>query len=141
MIRNALIEDIPSIIDLGKTLYNNFDRTYLIEEYINNDNYIILVNKEENFLSGFLIIYKNVDCYELEMIIVSKNYRKKGIATKLMNFFIENYCKTEDVIFLEVSCENNYAINLYKKFNFEIINVRKKYYGNIDAYIMKKVIK
>lgn len=140
MISRAVKEDIKSIIELGKILYNNFEKTYLIEEYINNDNYIILVNKN-NLLNGFLIVYKNIDCYELEIIVVSNDYRNQGIATNLMNHFINNYCQKDDTIFLEVSCENLNAINLYKKFDFETINVRKKYYGNIDAYIMKKVIK
>ena len=42
---------------------------------------------------------------------------------------------------LEVNTENIAAINLYKKFNFEIINTRKKYYEGKDAYIMERRIK
>lgn len=140
MISKAVKEDINSIIELGKSLYANFDKTYIINEYVDNENYIILVNKEE-ILNGFLLIYKNIDCYELEVIVVSNDYRNKGIATNLINYFLDKYCKKDEVIFLEVSCENTNAINLYKKFDFEVINIRKKYYGNIDAYIMKKVIK
>lgn len=140
MISKVVHEDIKLINELGKILYDNFEKTYLLNDYINNENYIILVNKDE-ILNGFLIVYKNIDCYELEIIVVSDLYRKKGIATKLIDYFINNYCKKDDIIFLEVSCENENAINLYKKFDFEIINIRKKYYGNVDAYIMKKVIK
>ena len=140
MICKAVEADIKTINELGKLLYNNFENTYKINEYLLNENYIILVNKDTN-INGFLIVYKNIDYYELETIVTKKEYRKQGIATNLMNYFIKNYCKKNDTILLEVSCENENAINLYKKFEFEIINIRKKYYENIDAYIMKKVVK
>lgn len=139
MISKAVKENINEINALGKLLYDNFEKTYLIENYLLEDNYIILVDKEKE-IKGFMIVYKNIDCYELELIVVSEKCRKQGIATKLMNYFIDNFCQKDDIIFLEVSCENEKAIKLYKKFNFETINVRKKYYNNVDAYVMKKVI-
>lgn len=139
MIFKAVKEDINEINALGKLLYDNFEKTYFIEKYLSENNYIILVEKE-NVINGFMIVYKNIDYYELELIIVSENYREQGIATKLMNYFVDNFCQKDDIILLEVSCENEKAINLYKKFDFEKINIRKKYYNNVDAYIMKKVI-
>lgn len=140
MIRKAIKEDIININELGKLLHDNFEKTYLLNDYILNNNYIILVN-EENEINGFIILYKNIDYYELETIVIKNEFRNQGIGTNLLNYFIKNYCKKEDIIFLEVSVENKTAIKLYKKFDFEIINIRKKYYNNIDAYVMKKVIK
>lgn len=139
MIFKATKEDLKDINALGKLLYNNFEQIYLIEKYLLENNYIIIVDKEEE-LNGFMLVYKNIDYYELELIIVSENSRKQGIGTKLINHFIDNFLKKDDIILLEVSCENKVAISLYKKFNFEIINIRKKYYNNVDAYVMKKVV-
>lgn len=139
MIFKATKEDLKDINALGKLLYNNFEQIYLIEKYLLENNYIIIVDKEEE-LNGFMLVYKNIDYYELELIIVSENSRKQGIGTKLINHFVDNFLKKDDIILLEVSCENEVAINLYKKFNFEIINIRKKYYNNVDAYVMKKVV-
>lgn len=139
MIVNAKKEDIKLINELGKILYPNFEKIFNLNEYISNENYIILLNKEDS-INAFLIIYKNIDFYELETIIVSENARNKGIATNLLEYFIDNYTKSGDEIFLEVSCKNENAINLYQKFQFEKINVRKKYYKDADAYVMKKVI-
>ena len=139
MIFKAVKEEIKEINTLGKLLYDNFEKIYLIENYLLDNNYIILIEKEKE-INGFILVYKNIDYYELELIVVSKKCRKKGIATKLMNYFIDNFCQKDDIILLEVSCENIKAINLYKKFNFETINIRKKYYNNVDAYVMKKVI-
>lgn len=140
MIKVANKKDVSSIYELGVKEFSNFANTYNIEEYLQNNNYVILVNTTNNLLNAFMIIYKNIDYFELEMIIVSKEYRQKGVGSALLNYFFNTFCNKENSILLEVSVENINAINLYSKFGFEIINIRKKYYDNVDAYIMKKVI-
>jgi len=139
MIRVAGIKDLDSINYLGNLFNDNFIKTYNINEYLNNNNYIILVNEDE-IINGLMIVYKNIDYYELEAIITDPLYRNKKIATNLLNYLINNYLKTNDIILLEVAENNINAISLYKKFNFDVINIRKKYYKSIDAYIMKRVI-
>ena len=78
MIRKANKNDIKSINELGILLNSNFVNTYNIENYINNPNYIILVNEIE-FITGLLIIYNNIDYYELEIIVVDEKCRKKEL--------------------------------------------------------------
>ena len=75
------------------------------------------------------------------MIVVDINSQSRGIGTKLLKYFEDNYLQKDDVIFLEVAVNNEKALKLYQKFGYEIINIRKKYYQGIDANIMKKVIK
>lgn len=139
MILKASQNDILEINKLGKLVYENFEKTYLLNDYIQNENYIILINKNEK-IEGFCIFYKNIDYFELELIVVLESMRNKGIASKLIQTFITDYCKVGDEIILEVSTKNEIAVKLYKKFGFQIINIRKKYYQDSDAYIMKKVI-
>lgn len=139
MIRKAVINDIEHINKLGIIFNENFLATYNVKDYLENENYIIVVNEDE-YVNAFIIMYKNIDYFELEAIVVDPSAREKGIATNLLNFFIREYSRNEDIILLEVAVNNTAAISLYKKFNFEIINTRKKYYKNVDAYVMKKVI-
>lgn len=139
MIRFAEVNEIEDINRLGVVFESNFLKTYHIKDYLNNPNYIILVN-EDDIINGLLIVYKNIDYFELEAIVVDPDYRKRGIGNSLINFFVDNYVNLED-IFLEVAVNNINAINLYKKNGFEIINIRKKYYKDIDAYVMKRVVK
>ncbi len=141
MIRNARIEDIEIINDLGNLVSNTFSKSYNVASYLENNKYIILVYLEENIVKGFILVYKNIDYYELEMIVVDINSRSRGIGTKLLKYFEDNYLQKNDVIYLEVAVNNEKALKLYKKFGYEIINIRKKYYQGIDANIMKKVIK
>ena len=139
MIRRAKEEDIKKIYELGSTYNPNFLKTYNISDYLINDKYIILVD-EENEINGFLIIYKNIDFFELEMIVIEESQRRKGIANNLLEHFFNNYGTIGDVIFLEVALDNIGAFNLYKKNGFEVISTRKKYYNGVDALVMKKVI-
>lgn len=89
--------------------------------------YLLYDNKA---LLCFSFIY---DRLEIDYIYVKEEYRNKKIATKLLEYLFENYNYS---CTLEVRCDNISAINLYKKFNFEIINVRKNYYKNTDGYLM-----
>ncbi len=137
MIRKALEKDIKRINELGLSYNPSFSKTYNLKDYLNNDNYIILVDENVN---SFLIIYKNIDCFELEYIVVDQNNRKKGLASNLLNYFLKKYGTIKTASFLEVSVLNEIAISFYKKYGFEIVGKREKYYNGIDAYIMKKAI-
>lgn len=140
MIREALIDDIDKIYELGNLLNTDFSKTYDLSFYIESDNYLVLVN-DDNKINAFLIVLKGIDSFDIEVIYVQEDSRRKGIATNLLFFLINNYATDKKAIFLEVAVNNNKAIALYKKMEFEIVNVRKKYYENIDAYVMRKVIR
>lgn len=86
----------------------------------------------ENIFAGYLITYDSVDSLDIFEIAVDKNFRKKGIASKLLNRIND-----ERKILLEVSEKNIIAINLYIKNGFKIISRRKNYYlDGSDAIIM-----
>ena len=55
----------------------------------------------------------------------------------IFNFCIEIKIKQ---INLEVSSNNSIAINLYKKYGFQEVGRRKKYYGNYDGILFTKYI-
>jgi [ribosomal protein S18]-alanine N-acetyltransferase len=66
-------------------------------------------------------------------------WRKKGLATQLLSHAID-FLKRKDAahFFLEVREGNRDAIQLYRKFGFEHIGRRKRYYveTNEDALVM-----
>lgn len=85
---------------------------------------------EECAILVFSFIY---DRLEIDYIYVDTEYRKNNIASKLLEYLFDNYKYS---CTLEVRCDNIPAINLYKKFSFEIVSTRKNYYKDIDAYLM-----
>ena len=82
----------------------------------------------------YSLIYDRI---ELNYIYVDISYRKKGVASKLMQKMIEDGINEKVInITLEVNQNNKYAIKLYEKYNFTIGAIREKYYQNDNAYLM-----
>lgn len=135
MLNNCTINDIEKIKDLGKLINSNFDKVNNIEKLINDNK--IIGYYDNDILVGFLIYEQVYETIDLLYIVVEPIYRRKNIGTKLLKYLIQT--KEFEKIMLEVRCDNNSAIKLYKKFNFKIINIRENYYNNMDAYVMEMI--
>ena len=112
-----------------------------IENQFSKDNNYSLGYYEADNLAGVLIgdIIKNDKDYDLELhiLFVSKDQRRKKIATKLLNYVETNIIKFSQ-IFIEVAEDNLGAISFYKKNNFVFLNFRHNYYRYNDRNIHAK---
>ena len=127
--------DIKHINDIGNSYVNNFEKLYDLNKLLNdNINKIYVYDNEE--ILGFIHLTVLNNEIDIINIVVEKQHRNKQIGTKLLKYVLNIYNK--HTFYLEVSDDNTNAIKLYKKFNFKIINKRKKYYKDKDALIMKK---
>ncbi len=141
MIRYAQLKDIQRINELGETLHNNFTKLFRVNEIINEEISKVLVYVDDDKVIGFLIatcLYETVDILS---IVVDQEERQKKVASNLIDYLISEFDDNVETITLEVAVNNVPAINLYKKFGFEIVNIRKKYYNGIDAYLMGRRLK
>lgn len=136
MIREYNIDDIASINRLGLLANENFTNVYNIREILDKDYEFIYVYEEDNNVLGFIQIEKHFEVLDLINIAVSEDTRRKGIASKLIQYIIDNV--EHERFLLEVNSNNTSAIKLYQKFNFKEINIRKNYYSNGDAIIMER---
>lgn len=102
---------------------------------LNAFSHILIYVKDDEIL-GFLDYSKMYENMEINYIYVKEEYRKKGVATELLNYMITT--NNFNNITLEVNTKNLNAINLYKKFDFKIINIRKNYYNGVDGYLMER---
>ena len=94
-----------------------------------------------SFILGDLFNIEKISEYEILLIYVSNNFRKKGLGTKLINKIEENNnCLKK--IYLEVSKHNISGLSFYNKMNFKEIYTRKKYFflnnKRVDAIVMSK---
>ena len=99
------------------------------------------VYEEDEEIVGFIIVDIFEDRSELIDVAVDVMYRNKKIGDKLVKHAIDLSKKSGcESITLEVKVTNKPALKLYKKNNFEIVSIRKKYYakGTIDAYLMSR---
>jgi len=112
-----------------------------IESQFSKGNNYSLGYFEGNNLLGVLIgdTIKNDKEYDLELhiLFVSKDERRKKIATKLLNY-IETNNLNFSKIFIEVAEDNVEAINFYQKNNFVFLNFRHNYYRYNDKNIHAK---
>ena len=114
----------------------NFTNVYNIREILDKDYEFIYVYEEDDNVLGFIQIEKHFEVVDLINIAVSEDTRRKGIASKLIQYIIDNV--EHERFLLEVNSNNTSAIKLYQKFNFKEINIRKNYYSNGDAIIMER---
>ena len=118
-----------------------------IEEEMNNILASFLVAKDDDRVIGFAMCWFIMDECHIGNVVVHPDYRKQGIASKLLDELLKG-CKEHgtNYLLLEVRASNENAQNLYKKYGFEELVVRKKYYKNPDgtyedAIIMDKDLK
>ncbi len=135
LIRKAIKNDVDKINFLGNNLHNNFDKTYHIETEIDNKLAILLVAEENKEVVSYLYALNFEDNADLLSIYVEKNYRLNNIGYKLI-CELQKICNNKSIT-LEVSNINLKAVALYSKCGFKKVNVRKNYYKDADAIIMK----
>lgn len=139
--RYAENKDVFDILSLDEENFsNNFDEKFYLE-YIKNQRVIVAENQKN--IVGYILFNQILDEAEIYKIVVSKNFRNKQIAFKIIEFLLDEL-KKNDVkkIFLEVRKSNIPAISLYKKCGF--INIREiiDYYTNPkeDGIMMLKEV-
>ena len=145
LINKGQILSIIKFIDDNSDEFNYFKNIGWniknIESQFNKDNNYSLGYYEDNNLLGILIgdRIKNDKEYDLELhiLFVSKDERRKKIATKLLNY-IETNNLNFSKIFIEVAEDNIEAINFYQKNNFVFLNFRHNYYRYNDKKIHAK---
>ena len=111
-------------------------------ESIKSDSkYKLIEYYEKDVRCGFVLVLNLFSESEIVRIAVIPEYRRRGIAEKLIKEVI-NYSKEAgyENIFLEVRSQNFQAKSLYIKLGFEECGIRKQYYKNPkdDAIIMVK---
>ena len=110
-----------------------------IKNSLENDKYIYYGYVVDNVLVGYISVFFVVDEAYINNVAVLEQFRHKKIASKLIEMVLE-HCKKNESVFvsLEVRESNLAAINLYEKYNFKKVTVRKNYYNKPleDAIIM-----
>jgi [ribosomal protein S18]-alanine N-acetyltransferase len=99
------------------------------------------IDVETNRLVGYLIISRYVDAWHVMNIAVAEDYRRRGIATRLMERLFEvTSADGRRGYTLEVRVSNEAAIRLYESLGFKARGLRRGYYtdNREDALIMWK---
>jgi len=148
---------ILSISDIPQYMLDIAINDKYISSAKNLKNFVNRVFENENkdcfnacflyIISGKLVAFLNAtinfEVAEIDYIYVVNELRKKGVSHFLMNIFINCVNLAKNLKMSKISLEvgnTNIAANLfYKKFGFQEVGIRKKYYkDHEDALIMEK---
>ena len=132
-LKNTDIEDLTVLLlNYDKNIENHFN----FKDYLKNDIYSQYVYVIDDKIAGYILITIIDDLVEIHLLYVDNLFRNQKIGTKLMDYIINKYPSHR--FLLEVAINNYIAIKLYENMNFKKINIRKKYYNDIDAYVMER---
>ena len=140
IIREFRRPDVKRILEIE---YESFKDPYppsiLIDVY--NLGAGFLVAQQDNIVVGYIIFWiRYEDEGHIISLAVDKNYRKRGIASELVNNAINIFIKCNvSEIKLEVRKSNKGARKFYQKMGFEEKKILENYYEDgEEAVIMKK---
>lgn len=99
----------------------------------------VAIDTSSNKVIGYVGMHHILDEGYITNIAVMEEYRRKGVAKKLMKSLFK-YAKEKDMSFisLEVRVSNQNAVDFYENFGFKTVGTRKNFYNSPteDAYIM-----
>ena len=117
--------DLLKLIEIDKDIFDYPSSIKDFENYFKEDTVKIWKISTQKII-GFVIFYHVRDEIEIIQFGIMKPCQRKNYGSLILN----KIKKLKDIrkIFLEVSVENNQAINFYLKNGFKKIGIRKAYY-------------
>lgn len=135
-------EDLRKLYQLGKDFWEKDE--WLTKDYLKNSflqpgiKYTAEIDGE--IIGGIILIKQDIIENWLRYVIVSKEFRKLGIGTKLLNAVIAKL-KPKDSIFVDTGISDKIAINFYLKNGFKKRGKINNFYDKCPAYFFEKSIK
>lgn len=133
---------IDEIVEIEKAEFSlPWSKKSFLSE-LEDENVIFLAAEEGEKTVGFGILHYYNDEGEIYNIAVSSDYRRQGIGDMLLSELLKTAGDFGvNTVFLDVRESNLPARNLYKKYGFYDINIRKGYYDQPkeDAVIMIRI--
>ena len=145
-LENKHVEQIYNLqINNANEFGNNIWSRLEINDLIKKTGFYSTIFVEQNRIEGFGMFFEVDNFLDLYSLFVSPKYRKRGIATTIIDNAV-NYCKKKNLmkIVLEVNEKNTKALNFYISKSFTKTGRRKNYYqlgeNHFDAILMEMKI-
>jgi [ribosomal protein S18]-alanine N-acetyltransferase len=141
-LRPATAEDLDAIVSVEQKFYPApWTKAQFAEELEKpfSTFWVLTDDESDETVAAYCIFWSLDDSVELLNITVDLPFRSQGFAKRLLQHLFQYGLKEEkNTVFLEVRKSNLAAIQLYQKFGFEVVQVRKRFYADgEDAYQMK----
>ena len=135
------MEDFEGLYSLEQACFGGSWTREMLRSELENPLTVLVSERVDEKLVAFAFGRVVMDEAELFQIGTLPEYRGRGLAKSLLELL---HGKMRErgaaVCFLEVRSRNAAAISLYEKSGYERISVRRDYYPDDDAVVMKKVL-
>ena len=139
-IRGMRIEDVQAAHELDKLSFTlPWPERSLRFEVTDNPSARCWVAELDDRLVGMLVLWMIVDEAHIATLATHPDFRRQGIAEQLLLTVLEKaYTEGARSALLEVRAGNEAALTLYRKYGFEVVGRRERYYkdNNEDAVLM-----
>jgi [ribosomal protein S18]-alanine N-acetyltransferase len=138
-IRDMQGSDLPVVYAIESKTYPRPWSIRLFTQELQAETSLALVAEEDDHIVGYLIADMFIDVWHLMNIAVDEDYRRRHIASGLMEAYFEiAERRPHRGHTLEVRVSNEAAIDMYRSFGFISTGVRPRYYDDNgeDALIM-----
>jgi len=144
MILPAILQDAENLAQIAAgNAHSAHWQPKDFEAEIKNPAALVLKMQTPHGITAGFICWRYVPpAGELTNFAVSNNFLRRGLGAALLQESLK-ILKQKNVseLTLEVNQNNTAAINLYNKYNFKQVSIRKKFYnGKDDALILKGIL-
>jgi len=138
--------DVQAVLEIDRLSFPIpwSENTYRYEIEENRSSYMNVVKipfNGNNRIIGYVGFWFIVDEAHISTLAVHPDFRERGVGELLLRRVLNQASELKArLITLEVRVSNQTAINLYKKYQFEIVGSRPRYYrdNNEDALLMER---
>ncbi len=142
IIKKAERQDVPEIAEIERKSIPEPWSEAAFAAALSDEKAVTLAAFSDSVLCGFITGVYLLDTADIYSVAVSEEYREKGVGKRLLEEFFSALPNDVQAVNLEVRESNFPAINLYKKFGFEAVGLRKDFYREPreNAVLMTKIL-
>lgn len=134
IIRKMTVEDVPAIVDLDQKSFSLPwpERSFRFELTDNPASRCWVAELNGNVV-GMIVVWLLVDEAHVATVATHPEYRRQGIGKRLLAYALRHMIQDgARSSFLEVRKSNLAAQEMYRKFGYEVIGRRERYYRDND---------
>lgn len=138
VIRPMTLDDLPQVLEIDRLSFPIpwQERSYRYELSENPSSTLLVATYEESGqtrLAGYIGFWWIVDEVHISTLAVHPRLRRQGIGSGLLKAALgQAALKGAEFATLEVRASNQAAIDLYRRFGFQVVGRRAKYYRDND---------
>ncbi|WP_433701940.1 ribosomal protein S18-alanine N-acetyltransferase [Nocardiopsis sp. CA-288880] len=134
-------DDVPAVITLERALFplDAWSEGMLRDELAESTRHYVVAESGDTVVgyAGLRFVPPEGD---VQTMAVSEQVWGRGIGSALLTELLDQAAaRGVTHMFLEVRSDNPRAQDLYKRFGFVQIGVRRGYYNGADAFVMRRV--